>query len=91
MNRFAPLEAEVYENRRLILLLFQYVNVLRQDIIRLQANQDDMLNRITRMEGNIRESIRESVKESVRESVISIRESIREINQNIQEIKAKLN
>ena len=87
MNRFAPLEAEVYENRRLILLLFQYVNVLRQDIIRLQANQDDMLNRITRMEGNIRESIRESV----RESVISIRESIREINQNIQEIKAKLN
>ena len=80
MNRFAPLEAEVYENRRLILLLFQYVNVLRQDIIRLQANQDDMLNRITRMEGNIRESIRESV-----------RESIREINQNIQEIKAKLN
>ena len=83
MNRFAPLEAEVYENRRLILLLFQYVNVLRQDIIRLQANQDDMLNRITRMEGNIRES--------VRESVISIRESIREINQNIQEIKAKLN
>ena len=88
MNRFAPLEAEVYENRRLILLLFQYVNVLRQDIIRLQANQDDMLNRITRMEGNIRESIRESVRESVRES---IRESIREINQNIQEIKAKLN
>ena len=87
MNRFAPLEAEVYENRRLILLLFQYVNVLRQDIIQLQANQDDMLNRITRMEGNIRESIRESV----RESVISIRESIREINQNIQEIKAKLN
>ena len=87
MNRFAPLEAEVYENRRLILLLFQYVNVLRKDIIRLQANQDDMLNRITRMEGNIRESIRESV----RESVISIRESIREINQNIQEIKAKLN
>ena len=84
MNRFAPLEAEVYENRRLILLLFQYVNVLRQDIIRLQANQDDMLNRITRMEGNIRESIRESVRESVRES-------IREINQNIQEIKAKLN
>ena len=80
MNRFAPLEAEVYENRRLILLLFQYVKVLRQDIIRLQANQDDMLNRITRMEGNIRESIRESV-----------RESIREINQNIQEIKAKLN
>ena len=57
MNRFAPLEAEVYENRRLILLLFQYVNVLRQDIIRLQANQDDMLNRITRMEGNIRESM----------------------------------
>ena len=87
MKRFAPLEAEVYENRRLILLLFRYVNVLRQDIIRLQANQDDMLNRITRMEGNIRESIRESV----RESVISIRESIREINQNIQEIKAKLN
>ena len=87
MNRFAPLEAEVYENRRLILLLFQYVNVLRQDIIRLQANQDDMLNRITRMEGNIRKSIRESV----RESVISIRESIQEINQNIQEIKAKLN
>ena len=84
MNRFAPLEAEVYENRRLILLLFQYVTVLRQDIIRLQANQDDMLNRITRMEGNIRESIRESVRESVRES-------IREINQNIQEIKAKLN
>ena len=90
MNRFAPLEAEVYENRRLILLLFRYVNVLRQDIIQLQANQDDMLNRITRMEGNIRESIRESI-ESVRESVISIRESIREINQNIQEIKAKLN
>ena len=87
MNRFAPLEAEVYENRRLILLLFRYVNVLRQDIILLQANQNDMLNRITRMEGNIRESIRESV----RESVISIRESIREINQNIQEIKAKLN
>ena len=83
MNRFAPLEAEVYENRRLILLLFQYVNVLRQDIIRLQANQDDMLNRITRMEGNIRESIRESIE--------SVRESIREINQNIQEIKAKLN
>ena len=87
MNRFAPLEADVYENRRLILLLFRYVNVLRQDIIQLQANQDDMLNLITRMEGNIRESIRESV----RESVISIRESIREINQNIQEIKAKLN
>ena len=83
MNRFAPLEAEVYENRRLILLLFQYVNVLRQDIIWLQANQDDMLNRITRMEGNIRESIRESIE--------SVRESIREINQNIQEIKAKLN
>ena len=83
MNRFAPLEAEVYGNRRLILLLFQYVNVLRQDIIRLQANQDDMLNRITRMEGNIRESIRESIE--------SVRESIREINQNIQEIKAKLN
>ena len=83
MNRFAPLEAEVYENRRLILLLFQYVNVLRQDIIRLKANQDDMLNRITRMEGNIRESIRESIE--------SVRESIREINQNIQEIKAKLN
>ena len=83
MNRFAPLEAEVYENRRLILLLFRYVNVLRQDIILLQANQDDMLNRITRMEGNIRESIRESIE--------SVRESIREINQNIQEIKAKLN
>ena len=42
-----------------------------------------MLNRITRMEGNIRESIRESIE--------SVRESIREINQNIQEIKAKLN
>ena len=83
MNRFAPLEAEVYENRRLILLLFRYVNALRQDIILLQANQDDMLNRITRMEGNIRESIRESIE--------SVRESIREINQNIQEIKAKLN
>ena len=83
MKRFAPLEAEVYENRRLILLLFQYVKVLRQDIIRLQANQDDMLNLITRMEGNIRESIRESIE--------SVRESIREINQNIQEIKAKLN
>jgi len=83
MNRFAPLEAEVYENRRLILLLFRYVNVLRQDIIQLQASQDDMLKRITRMEGNIRESIRESIE--------SVRESIREINQNIQEIKAKLN
>ena len=83
MNRFAPLEADVYENRRLILLLFRYVNVLRQDIILLQANQDDMLNRIARMEGNIRESIRESIE--------SVRESIREINQNIQEIKAKLN
>ena len=42
-----------------------------------------MLKRITRMEGNIRESIRESIE--------SVRESIREINQNIQEIKAKLN
>ena len=42
-----------------------------------------MLNLITRMEGNIRESIRESIE--------SVRESIREINQNIQEIKAKLN
>ena len=42
-----------------------------------------MLNRITRMKGNIRESIRESIE--------SVRESIREINQNIQEIKAKLN